>query len=148
MADKVGCTVSDPRTFGRQQHRSNVSSATPIEHYKRNVAIPFLDHVLSHLNEQFSTLSVNASYLLTIVSSAVMFSKPSKLSEIIAQYQHDLPTPELLENEMCRWKSKYSTVPADKLPNSPSEAIKECDAQLHPNIRILLQIACTLSNIL
>ena len=90
-----------------------------------NVAIPFLDHVLSDLNEQFSTLSVNASYRLTIVSS-VMFSKPSKLSEIIAQYQHDLPTPELLEKEMCRWKSKDSTVPADKLPNSPSEAIKEC----------------------
>ena len=76
-----------------------------------------------------------------------MFSKPSKLSEIIAQYQHDqhdLPSPELLEKEMCRWKYKYSTVSADKLPNSPSEAIKECDAQLYPNIRILLQIAFTL----
>ena len=75
-----------------------------------------------------------------------MFSKPSKLSEIIAQYQQDLPSPELLEKEMCRWKSKYSTtcMPADKLPNSPSEAIKECDAQLYPNIRILLQIACTI----
>ena len=69
MADKVGCIVSAPRTVGRQQHRSNVSSATPIEHYKRNVAIPFLDHVLPRGNEQFSTLSVNAtcSYLLTIV---------------------------------------------------------------------------------
>ena len=143
MADKVGCIVSAPRTVGRQQHRSNVSSTTPIEHYKRNVAIPFLDHVLTHLNEQFSSLSVNASYLLTIVPS-VMFSKPSKLSEITAQYQQDLPSPELLEMEMCRWKCKFSTVPADKLPNSPSEAIKVCDAQLYPNIRILLQIACTL----
>ena len=143
MADKVGCIVSAPRTVGRQQHRSNVSSTTPIEHYKRNVAIPFLDHVLTHLNEQFSSLSVNASYLLTIVPS-VMFSKPSKLSEITAQYQQDLPSPELLEMEMCRWKCKFSTVSADKLPNSPSEAIKVCDAQLYPNIRILLQIACTL----
>ena len=67
----------------------------------------------SHLNEQFSTLSVNASYLLTIVSS-VMFSKPSKLSEIMAQYQHDLQS---------YWGMKCadgslntcSTVPADKL---------------------------------
>ena len=143
MADKVGCIVSAPRTVGRQQHQSNVSSTTPIEHYKRNVAIPFLDHVLTHLNEQFSSLSVNASYLLTIVPS-VMFSKPSKLSEITAQYQQDLPSPELLEMEMCRWKCKFSTVSADKLPNSPSEAIKVCDAQLYPNIRILLQIACTL----
>jgi hypothetical protein len=35
-------------------------------------------------------------------------------------------------------------VSADKLSNSPSEAIKVRDAQLYPNIRILLQIACTL----
>ena len=87
---------------------------------------PFLDHVLSHLTEQFSTLSVNASYLLTIVPS-VMFSKLSKLSEIIAPYQqHDLPTPEL----NVQMEAIYSTVHANKFPNSPSEAIKGCDAQL------------------
>ena len=34
MADKVGCTVSGPRAVGRQQHQSNISSATPIEHYE------------------------------------------------------------------------------------------------------------------
>ena len=32
MADKVGCTVLAPRAVERQQHRINVSSATPIEH--------------------------------------------------------------------------------------------------------------------
>ena len=42
----------------------------------------------------------------------------------------------------CFWK--LFTVSADKLSNSPSEAIKVRDAQLYPNIRILLQIACTL----
>ena len=94
MADKVGCIVSAPQTVRRQQHRSNVSSTTPIEHYKRNVAVPFLDHVLTHLNEQLSSLSVSASYLLNIVPS-LMFSKPSKLSEITVQYQQDLPSSEL-----------------------------------------------------
>ena len=137
------------RTVGRHQHRINVSSATPIEHYNRNVTIPFLDHVLSNLNEQFSTLSVNDSYSESFNHSLIC-NVLQTFKAVIAQYQHDLPTLELLEKEMCRWKSKYSTVPADKLPNSPSEAIKECDAQLYPNIRILLQIACTLpcSNIL
>ena len=61
--------------------------------------------------------------MLTIVP----FPKPSKLSEIIAQYQqHDLPTLEL----NVQMEAIYRTAPANKLPNSPSEAIKGCDAQL------------------
>ena len=43
-----------------------------------------------------------------------------------------------------RWKSKYSDVPYEKLPSSPSSAIKDCDAEIYPNIRILLQLACTI----
>ena len=43
-----------------------------------------------------------------------------------------------------RWKSKYSDVPYEKLPSSPSSAIKDCDAEIYPKIRILLQLACTI----
>ena len=43
-----------------------------------------------------------------------------------------------------RWKSKYCDVRYEKLPSSPSAAIKDCDAEIYPNIRILLQLACTI----
>ena len=37
-----------------------------------------------------------------------------------------------------------SSVPNKRFPSSPSAAIKECDADLYPNIHVLLQIACTI----
>ena len=32
----------------------------------------------------------------------------------------------------------------EKLPSLPSSAIKDCDAEIYPNIRILLKLACTI----
>ena len=39
---------------------------------------------------------------------------------------------------------KYSDAPYEKLLTSPSSAIKDCDAEIYPNIRTLLQLACTI----
>ena len=33
---------------------------------------------------------------------------------------------------------------AELRPSTPAAAIKECDSDLYPNVRVLLQIACTL----
>ena len=38
----------------RQQHRSNIQVDAVFDHYKINIAIPFLDHVISDLYAQFS----------------------------------------------------------------------------------------------
>ena len=54
MAEKVGTDPSKPRSVGRQQHRSNAPADTIQQYYTRNVAIPFLDHVVSELDMQFS----------------------------------------------------------------------------------------------
>ncbi|XP_041374266.1 zinc finger MYM-type protein 1-like [Gigantopelta aegis] len=50
MASAVSTMPSMPRTVGRQTMRSNVPAATPEEHYRRNVAIPFLSHIQSELD--------------------------------------------------------------------------------------------------
>ena len=70
-----------------------------------------------------------------------MRSKEINLSEVVKQYSSDMPSPELVDKELLRWKSKYSSVKNECLPSSPSAAIKECDADLYP---VLLQIACTI----
>ena len=54
MAEKVGSSVSMPRIIAaRPQHRSNISSDSPLDYDKKNVAIPILDHISTHLAEQF-----------------------------------------------------------------------------------------------
>lgn len=66
MAEKVGTTYM-PRVTTWQQHRSNNVALTPLDYYQKNVAIPFLNHIRTYLNEQFSALSVIASSLLSLV---------------------------------------------------------------------------------
>ena len=143
MVEKVGRSVSMPRIAARQQHRSNISSDCPLDYIKKNVAIPFIDHISTHLAEQFSSLTITAGSILGIVPS-VMHSKEINLSRIVEVYHDDLPSPEHPKLELMRWKSKYSDVPYEKLPSLPSSAIKDCDAEIYPNIRILLQLACTI----
>ena len=100
MAETVQSSVSMPRIIAaRQQHRSNISS---------------------HLAEQFSSLTITAGSILGIIPS-VKHSKEINLSRIVEVYHDDLL---LLELEPMRWKSKYSDVLYEKLPSSPSSALK------------------------
>ena len=77
----------------------------------------------------FSSLTIAAGSILGIVPS-VMHSKEINLSRIVEVYHDDLPSPELPELELMRWKSKYSDAPYEKLLSSPSSAIKDCDAEI------------------
>ena len=54
MTEKVGTEPCQPRTVKRQQHRSSIQDNAMFDHYKINIAIPFLDHVISDLDAQLS----------------------------------------------------------------------------------------------
>ena len=50
MAENVGIVPTAPRTTGRQLHRANAPAVDPKEYYRVNVAVPFLDHIISELD--------------------------------------------------------------------------------------------------
>ena len=143
MADQVGVIPSMPRIAKRQQHRSNAPAESPFEYYNRNVAIHFLDHISSNLNAQFSVMAVTASSLLGLVP-AIVSTRDIDIADALKMYSNDLPSPELVTQEIKHWKLRYENMPEDKRPASVATAIKECDPMYFPNIRTLLQIACTL----
>lgn len=143
MAEAVGATVVMPRIASRQQHRSNPESATPCDYFKKTIGIPFLDHVISYLESQFSESAVTASTLLGIVPS-VLCSRDINFNEVVSTYEQDLPSPELFPMELSRWKAKYMAIPSVLRPSTPAKSIKGCDQDLFPNIYVLLQIACTI----
>ena len=62
----------------------------------------------------------------------------------IEKYNDDLPSPELISTELRRWKARYCEMAEELRPCTPAAAIKDCDSDLYPNIRVLLQVACTL----
>ena len=143
MAEEVGSQPDKPRATGRQQHRSNPQSSSIEDYFKKVVAIPLLEHIISALQDRFSAGAIVASSLLGVIPS-ICCVKDVSLERAIERYSQDLPAPELLPLELRRWKARYCKISPELRPSTPAEAIKNCDADLFPNLRVLLQIACTI----
>uniref|UniRef100_A0A3B1JM87 HAT C-terminal dimerisation domain-containing protein n=1 Tax=Astyanax mexicanus TaxID=7994 RepID=A0A3B1JM87_ASTMX len=58
--------------------------------------------------------------------------------------EDDLPSPQVIHQELKRWKLKWQAKLSHQRPSSCASAIKECDEMLYPIIFKLLKIACTL----
>ena len=121
------------------------ASETTEEWYRMNVAVPFLDHIISELDSKFSAVAQISSRLLGLVPSIMCSQSEVDISETVQLYRDDLPSPELFDQEFSRWKDIYMHKAAHHRPTTCAMALKECDNTLFPNLSVLLQIVCTLT---
>ena len=56
FADELGIVVSTPRITARQVHHANIPADSPEEYYRRNLMIPFLDHITTELEGRFGPI--------------------------------------------------------------------------------------------
>ena len=52
IASDYSIDRSWPRTAGKQQHHNNVPADTPSAYWKRAMYLPFLDHLVTEVNEK------------------------------------------------------------------------------------------------
>ena len=143
MAEKVSVIPTMPQQTKRQQYRSSAPAESVIDYYRKNVAVPFIDHIIANLDRRFSVLAVTASSLLGLVPSLICTKEPD-IAAAIQMYHNDLPSPELVPQEILRWKRQFMNIAVADRPSTLSAALKECNSMYFPNIRILLQLICTL----
>ena len=76
---------------------------------KKSVAIPFLDHLISDISSRFSTHSKQTASLqgLLPVNITTVNTSIVDLNTAIVFYSDDLPNPNILDEELCRWKTKW-----------------------------------------
>lgn len=142
MGKKINVEPSMPRIAQRQVHRNNVKCPTPLIFYKINLAIPLLDSIVSNLKSQFTGLEKKASSLMSILPP--FNDKEKSVIEELKEFYHDeLPAPELLHQEMKRWRA-YFEPKQSELPSTPAAALKMIEDSFFPNISVLLRIAATL----
>ena len=60
------------------------------------------------------------------------------------QYREDLPSPDLVDFELQRWKAKFQHMKPEQRPDTCGKAIKCCETDFYPNLFVLLKLACTL----
>ena len=145
MAAAVDVEPEKPRGAGRQMHRSNAPAESVEQYYLRNMAIPLVDHIIAELDSQFSRLS-RVSATLRLVPSVLLKAEPD-ITDAVEMYKDDLPSPELIHQELKRWKmkwEKHQDQDAEEIPATCATAIKKCDAANFPNIYMLIKVACTL----
>ena len=66
------------------------------------------------------------------------------LNEAIVFYSDDLPYPNILDEELCRWKTKWLAVKLQDRPETVSDTLKQCCPTSLPNIFTLLKLFGTI----
>ena len=74
MADLLGTEITSKRVSSRQSHRSNAPSESPKEHFKRNVAIPFVDHLLNEMTQRFKLQQNNSVAIFSLLPTFIILN--------------------------------------------------------------------------
>ena len=119
------------------------------EYFRRAIAIPFIDDVISQLKSHFPDESVSAiSAIMSLLPCAIKTVAVGEISDIVSDlkgYEPDLPRFGNLQTELEIWRGRWFDVKDDaSCPNSLISALKACSKQSFPNVHALLQIGCVI----
>ncbi|KAJ8308417.1 hypothetical protein KUTeg_013291 [Tegillarca granosa] len=143
IASEFEVQPTRPRATGRQRHRANAPAGSIEDHYKVNMFIPFLDHVIQHLTERFPPDLVGPLYGFYLIPAFI-----DKLTEDIIQtvedtFQDELPSPDEFTQEIEKWIelcSKDNIKPISTLIETLAIALK----QYYPNVNAILELLIAL----
>ncbi len=99
-----------PRISQHQRYRSNPKHTLVEDYFKKTVCIPFLDYLyISDITSRFSTHTERAATLQELLPCNISLSSCllSKMNDAISLYSDDLPNADILDEELCCWKSKW-----------------------------------------
>ena len=109
--------------------------------------IPFLDQIILELNERFSHARQGIALLSRLVPSVLLNSSKCTEEDLksLAAALPDIPSARSLSSEYDRWNKKWLTEKDSGLQIMDfSGALDNADADLFPNIRIILLVSATI----
>ena len=140
MATTVDVEPSRPRVIVRQQNRQNVPAATISEYWKRNMWLPFMDHMSVELSESLLNGQdrLAARYLLPVHIAQLTADKVQALYETFVL---DLQCQSLeeFEAEIRRWKARCQ-LNIDAPLSTIADTLLDTSADLYPNVCTCLHI--------
>ncbi|XP_044170439.1 zinc finger MYM-type protein 1-like [Acropora millepora] len=84
------------------------------------------------------------SSLLCLLPALLFSREGNPVQAAFQYYADDLPSPQVFDVELFRWRRKWLNADQDHLPSSAAQALEECNHEFFPNVHKLLRILCTL----
>ena len=133
-----------PQIVARQQHRPSAESSTLFDFYRVNMCLPFLDHIINGIDVRFDKYGKIVLAMAGLVPSVITENDVSVIDRL-DMYGGDLPNPLHFNNEVIRWKRRWTASEVFARPDTIAKALKKCDDETYPNLSGLLKIAGTLA---
>ena len=127
VANKIGVVPSRPRRAGRQRHRANAATAddTVESHFKVNYFLPFVDHILSHLQDRFPPEIKSVLLAAHLIPANLDKLSAEDMDTLVQEFDGDLPAPTEIEQELMRWRGKWNSVSSKS--HSLLDAVNSCN---------------------
>lgn len=152
VAYELGAEIQMPRTAVRQTFRENFPASSPEEYYRKAIFVPFLDHLITDLQDRLpeETLKVfNFNLLLPSVvventSTENTLANVQNLAELYTCFLGNSTASFLGEFKI--WQESWRRRKNEKfpIPQTAIESLQQCNGQLYPGIRLLIQVLATL----
>ncbi|CAC5359187.1 unnamed protein product [Mytilus coruscus] len=132
-----------PRRAGRQIHRANHPVQDPQEYWKVSLFYIFLDHLVTELESRLiqSEDRFLAEYLVPVKLQGLT---SDNIETICNAYNDDIGTPEQLQEEISRWKTRWSMTILETKPKTLHETVVTTNKNLYPNISAIISVLLTM----
>ena len=113
------------------------------EHYKKNLAIPLLDHIINELDSRFNSES-SAEFMKLLPSSVCTSSITTRcIPRLLELYEDDHPSSRSLNVELDLWQNKWKReIVLAKTLNTAEKSLSHTDRDYFPNMVTLPVTSC------
>ncbi|KAM3843293.1 52 kDa repressor of the inhibitor of the protein kinase-like [Diretmus argenteus] len=143
LANSVDVVPTKRRISVKQSYRANSPSETVEDHYRVNLFYPFIDHLLSELDGRFAERNEPAMVAAYLVPAHLTKLTKEMEAELIQWHQPDLPDSGTVEQELKRWRHKFSTETLP-LPTTALDTLHTTNMSYFPNVECMLRIYLTI----
>ncbi|KAJ8897448.1 hypothetical protein PR048_002794, partial [Dryococelus australis] len=144
MFEKVGEKIMISRIVTRSVHRANVPTDSTEEHFKKNLYLPFVDHVRTQLKERFQHQKSLTTAIQKIIPAHSNDATKEEL-RICAEFDKTiLPEHSIFDAEFSIWKNKWLKEDPKSRPANALDAFAIYVKHFFTNVKKLLQVIATL----
>lgn len=146
LATKFDVVISNPRSGTRQHRKANSPADSPEDYYRRNVFIPFIDSILSQLDERFVRHRTVIKSLKVTIPSVIPKARDTRedsAAKLVQAFSDDVDERAVM-GELRLWWSKWEKSEPNMRPSTGSDTLAHCEEAFYPNLYRLIQILVTL----